>query len=60
MRNVIELEHISVVGLFEILKLFFYNYIFIYDNTLSKLFYKQIRGIAMGSKAGSSIANLVV
>ena len=36
LRNVIELEHISVVGLFEILKLFFYNNIFIYDNTLSK------------------------
>jgi hypothetical protein len=50
-------EHLTSTGLFEILKLLFYNNIFTYNKTY---YFVQTISIAMGSIAGPSIANIVV
>ena len=49
-------KHITIKGLVTILKFIFDLNIFSYKDK----FYKQIKGIAMGSKCGPSIANLYV
>ena len=46
--------HINIFAFREILKIVFNFNIFKYKNT----FYKQIKGIAMGSKCGVSVANI--
>jgi len=47
---------ITTFGFHEILKIIFENNVF----SFNKRFYKQIRGIAMGSKCGPSIANIYI
>jgi 6-pyruvoyl-tetrahydropterin synthase len=49
-------EHITVKGFYTILKLVLENNFFTYKN----FFFKQIKGIAMGSICGPSIANIFV
>ena len=49
-------EHIYILAFRSILKIVFEFNIFIFD----KVFYKQIRGIAMGSKSGPSITYIYV
>jgi len=51
-----ESSYITTFGFREILKIVFENNIF----SFNKKFYKQIRGIAMGSKCGPSIANIYI
>ena len=50
------IQDLNIVGFREILKLVLFNNYFIYD----KQFYLQVKGIAMGSAAGPSIANIFV
>jgi len=54
MKNKISNEHITVIGFYHLIKLLFSNNVFTYDNK----FYKQNKGIAMGSKCGPTIANI--
>ena len=54
--NVIDSNHINAMGLYELLKLVLFNNVF----SFNKEFYKQIKGLAMGSNFGPSIANIVV
>ena len=49
-------EHIDITAFRAILKIIFEFNIFKYKN----VFYRQIKGIAMGSKSGPSIANIFV
>ena len=49
-------KHINIIAFREILKIVFEFNIFKYKN----IFYRQIKGIAMGSKCGPSIANIFV
>jgi hypothetical protein len=49
-------EHLNIIAFREILKIFFNFNIFKYKKT----FYRQIKGIAMGSKCGPAIANIFV
>jgi len=49
-------DHIDIKAFREILKIIFEFNIFKYKN----IFYRQIKGIAMGSKSGPSIANIFV
>lgn len=49
-------EHINIIAFREILKIIFNFNIFKYKNS----FYRQVKGIAMGSKCGPSIANIFV
>ena len=47
-------NHLSPLGFYNLLKLLFENNIFSFNGQ----FYKQIKGIAMGSKCGPSVANI--
>jgi hypothetical protein len=47
-------EHLSISGFYEILKLILFNNIFSFSNK----YFKQIKGIAMGTICGPTIANL--
>ena len=49
-------QEISLIGFHEILKLVFFNNVFIYNT----FFYRQILGIAMGSICGPAVANIFV
>ena len=56
MSNNLNSKHLNSTGFYNILKIIFeYNYFF-FENT----FYKQIKGVAMGTIAGPAIANLYV
>ena len=55
MRN-FDSRYLSIIGFREILRLVFDNNIFSFD----KKFFRQIRGIAMGSKCGPSVANIYI
>jgi hypothetical protein len=54
--NKIDSIYVTPYGLYELLKLVLYNNVFSYLNR----FFKQIKGLAMGSNLGPSIANTVV
>ena len=54
MQDKLSNNHITSLGFHNILKLLFDNNVFSYN----KKYYKQIKGIAMGSKCGPSIANI--
>ena len=47
-------EHLSISGFYEILKLVLYNNIFSFEDR----YFKQIKGIAMGTICGPALANL--
>jgi hypothetical protein len=51
-----ESRHINIGGILKLVEIVFKNNYFKYNNS----FYKQIKGIAMGSRCGPSIANTVV
>jgi hypothetical protein len=55
-KDKLDFTHIKIEGLFIILKMILDNNIFKYKDN----YFKQIKGIAMGSKCGPSIANLYV
>ncbi len=54
--NKIDSIYVTPYGLYELLKLVLYNNVFSYLNR----FFKQIKGLAMGSNLGPSIANTFV
>jgi len=54
MKDKINSIHLNYKAFYVFLKLIFENNYFIYD----KKFYRQLKGIAMGTKAGPSIANI--
>ncbi len=64
MTNKINSEHFNLIGFHHILKLVFNNNIFIFNpnnktnNKNSLKYFKQIKGVAMGSKCGPTIANI--
>ncbi len=55
MKNNISMEEYTIIGFHHILKLVFNNNIFSFNKNK---FYKQVTGIAMGSKCGPTIANI--
>jgi hypothetical protein len=55
-KNAIDIDHINIVGIKELLILVFDNNIFCWK----KNFYRQCRGLAMGAICGPAIANVVV
>lgn len=56
MKDKINNEHLNIKGFYSILKLVFENNVFTYKNK----FYRQIKGVAMGTKCGPSIANIYI
>jgi len=56
MKNKINSKHLNIKALYNFLKLIFENNYFIFN----KKYYRQLNGIAMGTKAGPSIANIYV
>ncbi len=54
MKDKINSIHLNSKAFYVLLKLIFENNYFIYD----KKYYRQLKGIAMGTKAGPSIANI--
>ncbi len=64
MSNKINSEHFNLIGFHHILKLVFNNNIFIFNtnnhnkNKQGLRYFKQIKGVAMGSKCGPTIANI--
>ena len=54
MKDKISNSHITIIGFYNLLKLLFDNNVFLYNNN----YYRQIKGIAMGSKCGPTIANI--
>ena len=54
MSDKITSKHFDTYGFYHILKLIFENNIF----SFNKFFYKQVKGVAMGSKCGPTIANI--
>ena len=55
-KNDFHSQHINIIAFRKILEIIFKFNIFKYKN----VYYRQIKGIAMGSKCGPSIANVVV
>jgi len=56
MNHILNNQHINIVAFNKLLKLMFNTNFFKYKNS----FYQQIKGIAMGSIAGPSIANIYI
>jgi hypothetical protein len=54
MSNKLSNSQITPIGFYNLLKILFDNNVFTFQNK----FYRQIKGIAMGSKCGPSIANI--
>ncbi len=54
MKDKISNPHLTIIGFHSLLKLLFENNIFSYRNK----YFRQIKGIAMGSKCGPTIANI--
>ena len=59
-NNKIDNLHVSITGLFELLNLVLNNNVFSFNSGTVCEFYKQIKGLAMGSNLGPAIANVVV
>lgn len=55
-KDKLESTHINIRGFYEILKIVLFNNFFKFKD----LYFKQIKGIAMGTKCGPSIANVYV
>ena len=64
MSNKTNSEHFNIIAFHHILKLVFNNNIFIFNTNNHKKnkqgirYFKQIKGVAMGSKCGPTIANI--
>ena len=56
MKDKINNEHINIIGFHSALKLIFENNVFMFD----KNYFRQIKGIAMGTKCGPSVANIYI
>ena len=54
MKDKISNQHITITGFYNLLKILFDNNIFSYN----KKYYRQTKGIAMGSKCGPTLANI--
>ena len=54
MKDKLDNNHIDIIGFYNILKMVFYNNVF----SFNKKFYRQIKGVAMGSKCGPTVANI--
>ena len=54
MKDKLDNNHIDIIGFYNILKMVFDNNVF----SFNKKFYRQIKGVAMGSKCGPTVANI--